>query len=264
MKFLPKKRRILITIFIIVLAICLLNFFQKEIKGFFYWFSAPVQKVLWGAGERTSDFFGTFIRTKNIGEEIKELKEENQKLTAEIAILEELKEENKNLRKALGIGLQKDFKLSFAEIIGKDSSQDSILINKGAKDGISKDMPVVTSNKILVGKIENVYENFSKVVLLSNRKFSFDVRIQNSGDISGVGKGEGSSKISVGFVPREENISEGNMVISDSLGGIFPKGLLIGRVKTVEKNNVDVFQKIEIVSAFDIKKVSNLFIINEY
>ena len=264
MKFSSRKRKILIWIFIVSIIIVSFNIFQQKIRNFVYTISAPVQKVLWRAGEQTSDFLGIFVRTKNIREEIKKLNEENQKLTAKIVILKEIKKENEELRKALDIGLQNDFKLSFAEIIGKDISQDAILINKGSKDGVLKNMPIVSSNKILLGKIEIVYENSSEAILLSNKKISYDVKIQNAEDISGVGRGGGNSKILVNFVPREENISEGNLVISDSLGGIFPKGLLIGQVKNVEKNDVDVSQKIEVAPIFDIRKISNLFIIIDY
>jgi len=258
------KKKILIWIFIVLIIIVSSNIFQQKLRNFVYTTSSPFQKILWRAGEQTSAFFGIFLRTKDIRKEIKKLNEENKKLMAEIAVLKEIKKENEELRKALGIGLQKEFKLSFTEIIGKDISQDTILINKGSKDGILKDMPVVTSDKILLGKIENVYKNFSKVILLSNKKISFDVKVQNAEDISGIGKGRGSSRILIDFVPREENISEGDLVISDSLGGIFPKGLLIGKVKSVEKNDVDVSQKIEVAPAFDIRKINTLFVIIDY
>ena len=190
-----RKKKILVSVFIVFTLIVFSNIFQKELKNFVYTVSSPFQKILWQAGDRTSDFLETFIKIKEIGKEVEKLKKENKKLTAEIAALKELKKENKNLREALKIGLQKKFKLFLAQVIGKDISQDFILIDKGAKDGILKDMPVITPQKILLGKISQVYKNFSKIMLLSNKKMSFDVRIQNSSDISAIGKGEGDSKI---------------------------------------------------------------------
>jgi len=260
-KISSKKRKVFILILVVSVLFVFFNIFQQGVRNFVYVISSPFQRVLWRAGDRTSDFFRTFIKINKINKETKKLKEDNQELTAEIAALKELREENKNLREALNIDLQKDFKLSFVEVIGKDISQDFILINKGTKDGVLKNMPVITPQKILLGKIENLYENFSKVMLLSNKSISFDVRIQDSGDISGVGKGGGNSKILVDFIPWEKNISKGDIVVSDSLGGIFPKGLLIGRVDKVEKNDVDVSQKIEVDPAFNIKELSTLFII---
>ena len=134
MKFSFKKRRLLIGIFVVALVIFLLNSFQKEVRTFFYSISAPIQKVLWRAGDETSDFFKTIVKIKNIKNERDELRLKNRELLAQITISGKLKGENEVLRKALGIGLQKDFKLTLSQIIGKDISQDFILIDKGFKD----------------------------------------------------------------------------------------------------------------------------------
>jgi len=256
-----KRKKILLLFFIVSVLIIFSNIFQEKLRNFFYAVSSPFQRTLWQAGDKTANFFGMFAVIKKKEEKIGELERENQKLIAEISALKELKNENKNLRDALGVGLQKDFKLSFAQIIGKDISQDFILINKGAEDGILEDMPVITSQKILLGKISRTYKNFSKVVLLSNKKMSFDVNIQSSADISGVGKGKGNSKIVIGLIPREKNILKGDLVVSGGLGGTFPKGLLVGRIKKVEKKDTEAFQNIEIEPAFNIGKLGGLFII---
>jgi rod shape-determining protein MreC len=256
-----KPKKILFLFFIIFVLIIFSNIFQEKLRNFSYVISSPFQKILWQAGDKTADFFGIFIGMKEKEEKAWQLEKENQKLIAEIAVLKELKNENKNLRNALGIGLQKKFKLSFAQIIGKDISQDYILINKGTKDGILKNMPVITSQKILLGKISRTYKNFSKVMLLSSKKMSFDANIQSSIDVSGVGRGKGNSKILIGLIPREEDVSKGDLVVSGGLGGTFPEGLLVGRIKNVEKKDTETFQKIEVDPAFNIKKLGGLFII---
>lgn len=249
---------------VVVLAIFLLNFFQKDVRSFFYWFSAPVQKGLWGAGEKTADFFRGIIRIGSLKNETDNLKLKNQELLSQIIALQKLKKENEILREALGIELQKDFKLTLAQVIGKDISQDFILIDKGFEDGISENMPVITQQRVLVGKISEVYENFSKVMLISNKKSSFDAGIEgleNENDISGVIKGQGSFKVLFNLVPREEDISQGNIIVTSALGGIFPKGLLVGKIKEVKKNDVEPFQQAEIKPFFDISQTEILFII---
>lgn len=256
-----KKRKVLTLILTIFILIIFFNIFQKNVKNFIYIISSPFQKAFWQAGKKTAGFLKTFAEIEKTRIKIEKLAKENQKLTAEIAELKELKKENEILRKALGAGLQKDFKLSFAQIIGKDIYQDFILINKGAVDGISKDMPVISAEKVLLGKVGEVYKNFSKVMLISNKKMSFGVKIQNSDDISGAGKGKGNFKILIDFIPREKEILKGNLVVSDSLGGIFPNGFLVGKVKKIEKKDTEVFQKIEVECAFNIKELDKVFII---
>lgn len=261
MRFSFKKNKILTIVVVVILLVFLLNVFQKEVRSFFYSFSAPIQKVLWKAGESTSDFFQGIVRVKTLKQELDELKLENQELLGQIVNLKYLKEENKTLRQALRIELQKDFKLALSQIIGKDISQDFILIDMGAKDGISKGMSVITEQRVLIGKISEVYEDFSKVMLIFHKENSFDVKVNN---ISGIIKGQGSSKVLLDFVPREENLFQGDIVATSALGGIFPKGLLVGKIKEVKKNDVDPFQQAEIELFFNISQIEAVFIILEF
>jgi len=248
----------------------------KEVRNFFYLISAPIQKSLWRLGERVSDFFETISEIKNLKKENRELKLKIQELLAENAKLKELKKENEILREALGIGLEKEFKLSLAEVIGKDISQDSLIINKGSEDGISKGLPVITQQKVLLGKISQVYKNFSKVMLISNKNSTFSARFQDSEppailpsaeggrapkDIEGIVKGKGNLQLFLDLIPQNAEIREGDDIVTISLGGIFPEGLLVGEIKEVKKSDIEPFQQAEISPFFDIKAIESLFII---
>ena len=264
MRFTWPKRKILILIIIFgLLLIFSLNFFQKEVKGFFYFISSPIQKTLWRAGNRVSDFFETISEIKNLKRENEELKLKNQELISQIVQLIELKKENEALKEALGIGLEKEFKLALAEVVSKDISQDSILINKGSKDGITENCPVITQQKTLVGKIDEVYENFSRVILIFNKESSFDVQISET-DISGVVNGKGNLQLFLDFVPQEKEIKEGDFIVTTSLGGIFPKGLLVGQIGKVLRSDIEPFQQAKIRPAFDIRELETVFIITDF
>lgn len=262
---------IIILLIIFIIVVLNLTGYQKEVKNLFYLISAPIQKTFWQVGDRVSDFFEAITEIKNLKKETENLKLKNQELLAEIVLLKELKKENEILRTALDIGLEKEFRLAIAEVLGKDISQDSLIIDKGSEDGISKDLPVITQQKTLVGKINEVYENFSKVQLLTDKESSFDAKISetpyqnefNAGqaEIYGVVKGKGNFKLYLELIPGEEEIKEGDLVITTSLGGIFPGGILVGQIKEVKKSDIEPFQQAEIKPAFDIKELKMLFII---
>jgi len=256
----PKIKNKILILLIIVLIIFLLSFFQKEVKNFFYFISSPIQKSLWGVGDNVSNFFGGIFESKKIKEENKNLESRNQGLLVEIAALAELKKENEDLRKALDIGLNKDFKLVFSQIIGKDISQDYISIDKGSEDGISQNLPVVTSQKILVGRVSEAFNHSSKVMLISNKGSSFDAEISGS-EIYGVIRGKGNLKISLELVPYESEMKNGDLVVTSSLGGIFPRGILVGQIKKIYKSDVEPFQSADIDLSFDIKNLENLFVV---
>ena len=237
-----------------------LNFFQKQVRNSFYLISAPIQASLWQAGDKISGFFETITEIKNLKKDNEELKLKIQSLLAENASLIELKNENETLRIALNLGLEKEFKLTLVQVIAKDISQDSLLINKGSKDGLTKNLPVITEQKNLVGRVSEVYDDFSKVMLISNKDSSFDAKVQEQ-EIFGVVKGDGGSKLHIDRVPQDKEIKSGDILATSVLGGVFPEGLLVGEIKEVKKSDIEPFQQAEISVFFNFSKLENLFII---
>ena len=251
---------ILILVIFGILVIFLLNFYQKGVKNFFYKISEPIQKIFWRAGMKTKNFFETISEIKRLKSEKESLEIRNQELLAQITNLIELKKENEILREALNLGLEKEFKLSLARITGKDISQDFILINKGSEDGIVESLPVITSQKILVGKIYKVYKNYSRVMLITNKENSFGGKIVGK-EILGEVSGRGNFKIIFDLIPPEKEISEGDLVETTVLGGVFPRGLLVGKIGKIQKSDVQSFYQAEISPFFELDKLETVFII---
>jgi len=257
------KAGIAIAILIILLVVFNLTGFSKSIRNLFFSISSPIQKNFWGIGDNISGFFGSISEGKRMWQENEELKLEIYNLTAENASLVNLEEENEALRGALDLGLKKEFELSFAEIVSRDVSQDFILIDKGSKDGLEKGMPVITWQKTLVGRIYEVYEGFSKVMLISNKESSFDAQISGQ-DISGVVKGRGNLSLYLDFVAKEQEIKKDDIVVTTALSGVFPAGILVGKISDVKKSDLEPFQEDEIAPAFDLKAERDVFIITGY
>ncbi|MCK4781540.1 rod shape-determining protein MreC [Candidatus Parcubacteria bacterium] len=262
------KINITATVILIICFFGILNLtgLSKPVRNFIYSISAPIQENFWQKGNKVSDFFDFISRSKSLGEENKKLLSDNQELISENTWLKELKKENEMLRQALDIELQKDFKLILAEIISKDISQDFILINKGLKHGILKGRAVVTSQKALCGRIDEVYDDFSKVMLISNPEISFDAKIQSEDkdEVYGVIEGKTNSALYFNLIPQDKEIKKHDIIITTSLGGIFPKGLLVGRIKEIKQDDVQPFQQAEIEPFFSLKDIETLFIITEY
>ena len=257
------KNKIFIALSILLL-IVILNFFQKEVKNFFYLISSPIQKTLWRTGDNVSDFFEGISKTSNLKKENEEVKLKIQELLAENTALKELKRENDFLRKALEIGLEKDFKLILADVVGNSvSSEDILIIDKGSRDGILKDSSVITEQKILVGKIIQVEEKFSKVMLITNKESSFNGKIQEK-EVEGVVKGKGNLNVYFDLLQKDKEVKRGDRVITSSLDKVFPKGLLVGEVKDVKKSDLEPFQQAEISPFFDIKELKTLFIVSNF
>lgn len=261
------KPKIIITVVLLVFIFLLSNAtgVSKEIKNYFYLISSPVQKILRQTGQKIFSFTDFIFNIKSIKERYEELSRVNQEILGENARLKEIEKENETLRTALDIGLKKDFSLSFAEIIGKDAINGSILTDKGSKDGVLTNMPVITKEKFLCGKVGEVYDDFSKITLIFSKDIVFDVKIQSDKDSKiseprGLAKGNEDSLI-VDLLPADREIKEGDKVLTSSAAGVFPNGILVGEIEKISKNAGSQFNQARIKPFCDAQKLENFFII---
>lgn len=251
MKLSGKKRTILF-IFIGILLVLSMNFFQKEVRGFLYSFSEPIQKAFWQAGDSVSIFFESIFNANNLKKENEEFNLKIQEMFSLQNSVNELERENKTLREALGLGLEKEFRLELAEVIGKDADKDVILIDKGSEDGISKNLFVITSQKVLMGKIEDVYRNHSKVLLLSDKESQLQGGISGTG-IAGLLKGLGSGRVLLDIIPIEKKIQNGDLIVSGDF--------LVGLIKEVKKTDASPFQRASVSLFYKISDLDKVFVI---
>ncbi|MGB9743484.1 MAG: rod shape-determining protein MreC [Minisyncoccia bacterium] len=259
------KRFIFLLILLIIIIIVLnLTSFSKQIKNFFFFISAPVQEIFQKAGKNTADFLFGLGQGRIIKQELEQAHLKNQELLYQIANLQELKKENEELRKALGINLEKDeYQLILAQLVSSDISRDVILINKGKRHGVVGGSPVITSQKVLIGRISQVYDRFSEVILISNKKSSFDAKIMAK-EIYGLVKGKDNFEVYLDLIPKDAEIAEGDLVVTAALSGFSPADLLVGEIKSVKRSDVEAFQQAEIKPLFDISNLDYLFIVNSF
>lgn len=256
-----KNNGYLVYFIILILLVVLANIFSASLRNIFYTVSNSLQEVFWSTGQSVSNFFGGIASIGFAKNEINQLKLENNELNAKIVLLKETQDENAALKQALGLELNKKYQLISAKFISKNISEDVIVLNRGGNDGVEEGMPIITSGGILAGKIIEVYPTYSKANLLSAKKMSFDVRIKhNDKDISAVATGMGNLNLSLNLIPQNVEISDGDMVVTDSLGNIFPELLSVGRVKNIKKNDVSPFQKADIEQFFNISQSLIIFI----
>lgn len=248
------KKRITIIVCLVVCFFVINAFFGSNLKNFVYSKSEQLQASLWVRGSEDS-----FAR-QNQEELNKKLIEENQKLLSDLAGLQGVREENQTLREALGLNLQKEFDLVLGRAISKDVLSDTILINVGINDGIKKGFPVILSGKALLGRVIDVYPNYSRVILITEKNNKIDVEIPDSGSFA-LSVGEGGLKAGLDMFPKDKELKEGSLIITSAMGGNYPAGLLVGKVKNVKKLDNEVYQKAEIEKVFDLNTVNSVFVV---
>ncbi len=194
--------------------------------------------------------------------------EDNKKLRSEISQLRTEQQryheaflENKRLKKLLSLKKKEPRYVTTAAIIAKSTDQWSsiVTIDKGSSDGVKKDMTAIT-HRGLVGKISNVTDSYSHLLLLTDINFSSAARLQKS-RVEGILSGTGFKKCTLKYIPYEEHVENGDTVITSGLDTLFPKGIPIGYVSKVDKKGTGLFQEVEVIPFEDTAKTEEIVII---
>jgi len=164
-----------------------------------------------------------------------ELKNRIRELERELAELDEARIENDRLRILLGFK-QKAKRFSIpALVVGRDPNNWSsvVFIDKGEKNGVVNDM-VVISGHGLVGRIRESGTTMAKVMLINDIDSKIGAIEQKSREQGLlIGTPEGRCKLI--YLPLDLDIRKGGRILTSGMGGIYPKGILIGRVAEVAK-----------------------------
>lgn len=228
----------------------------------------PVQGFFSQVGTRIYTFSQGVWEYSKVLEENKLLKE---KLAAEENLqsqLLELRKENRRLREMLDFKERTAYTLLPAEVVARDPSHwfETITINKGYADGVQKDMAVVTSQG-LVGNVFIVSQNSSRVLMLTDSRLAVSALVQRSREPGFVGIIEGYPEkkgfLRMSNLSPEANIQPGDAVISSGLGGVFPKGLVIGHVVEVGQDQYGLLQQAIVCPAVNFNRLEEVFIVIE-
>ena len=162
------------------------------------------------------------------------------------SINSEIKKENEELKGLMNIDYSlAEFVPVYAAIIERNNSfwLDELTINKGKNDGIQNGDAVITENG-LVGIVKSTGFITSKIKLITGLDKQIQVNINDKYKILSVK----NNKIFVRGINNEDNIKENDMVLTSGLQDSLPKGILIGKIKKInrEKDNVGLIAEIEL------------------
>ncbi len=227
----------------------------------------PVQKLITNASNSVSGFLGYFADKEKLHQEIERLKTENFNLKTQIVENEASKLENEQLRKLLNLkSANTQFELETAQVIARNPSNwyNTLTIDKGAADGIALNQPVISAGNSLVGRVGEVGTTWSKVILLTDTEHAAGAEVLRSGEY-GICEGEGDISSNGGcrlsFVSKNANIIVGDTVITSGLGGIYPKGLVIGKIQKIRPDIQGISQYAVISPEADFKNLQAVFVI---
>lgn len=258
----PSFKNTTLVIIIIIGAILLDNFiFKNPIQnGFHRLFPQPGSWLLKQASLFKIIKEG-WINAGNLTEKNRLLAEENFLLKSKLAGVDILEKENQFLRRQLGAGPRFGHKLLLAKIfsVNRTPASSALIIDKGAKDGVKVGMAVITASNLLVGLINQVFNDSSMVWLVDDPRLALDIVVQGANTL-GRTHGLANGSFSIDFLSHTEEIKTGAAILTAGFGGI-SEALLVGEISSTGDKSGDLFRDVRAKSFFEISAGASVFAI---
>jgi len=261
------RRRVLVWGVLCVIALVVLTAQMRSPDGRrIGWIGGAVEAVLAPPAVALSRVSGFFADAWAFITEIGTLRTENQRLSAEVARLQEENarlrpdaQENGRLRVLLGFKQQLPYRSLAARIVGRDPSQwfSTVLVDRGASEGVARDDPVITSDGV-VGHVVETAGSWARVLLVADSRSAVSAVLDRSREV-GVVVGQGHSLLRLTYLSREADVKPGDLVVTSGLGPIYPRGLSVGTVVSAVRG--PMFQDAVIRPSADLGHLEDVLIV---
>lgn len=222
--------------------------------------AAPVQKVITRPVRFVRDTWRRYVA-------LVDLQAENEALRADLARLEE---ENLQYREALVSSgqlrriaeMRRDFEVPLlpADVVGQDASPwfRSLLLDRGRSAEVRSGMPVMVEQGV-VGLVSATSLHAARAMMILDRRSAVDAMIQRS-RARGLVRGLGTGELEFEFMVRGDDVKEGDEVITSGVGGVYPKGLRVGTVRSVNADRSELLHTARVEPSVDFGRLEQVFV----
>ncbi|MGD2144820.1 MAG: rod shape-determining protein MreC [Anaerolineae bacterium] len=240
----------------------------------------PLQRLSSSVMERTGGLFRTVREVRDLRAEVEQLQAQVDALRVENVRLREYEAEAQQLRALLNFA--SDYPISThlgAEVVSREACEDFpcgetvglepnpylryVTINVGAQQGADIGMSVVSGGAGLVGRVSEVGPRTAKVQLLTDSDSAVAALLQTT-RATGLVVGQPDGSLQMMYIPQEEEVSVGDIVLTSGLGGLMPKGLVIGQVTAVQQREYETFQTAAVRPAVDFTRLELALVITGF
>jgi rod shape-determining protein MreC len=221
---------------------------------------SPLQRITATAARAVTSVWHEAVDLMQARDEVVGLRSEVERLSKAETRTTELELENARLRQLLDFRDRLTGDLIAAHVVGRDATglARTIVIDRGERDGVFKGTAVVVPAGV-VGHVFVTSRHAARVLLVNDHNSGVDGMVQRT-RASGIVEGTPDGGCGLKFVKRTEDVQAGDVVVTSGLDGIFPKGLPIGRVVTVDKRGQGLFQYAEIAPAVEFDRLEEVLV----
>lgn len=240
----------------------------------------PLQRAFSQGVTAAGDLFRSVRETRELRAQVEQLQAQVDALLAENVRLREYEAEAQELRSLLNfvgtysvtafigadvVGWEACSVFPCGEVIGTDPNPylRYVTISAGAQQGVKEGMPVVSGGAVLVGRIAQVGPRTSKVQLLTDLDSAVAALLQTS-RATGLVVGQPDGSLHMEYIEQDADVTVGDFVLTSGLGGVLPKGLLIGQVAEVQQMDYALHQVAIVRPALDLSHLEMVLVITAF
>lgn len=191
----------------------------------------PIESVITAGYRGVAGVVNNYFNLTRTNQENDRLKREVSELKVRLAIREGQSSENERLRRILGLKGTIPYRQITGEVIGRDAKtplSGSLITNRGSRYGIRNEMPVISVDGVVGMTVVTTPFN-SQVQLITDPSASIGAMLQKN-RVAGILRGLGSGRCLLRFLPVNQVITPGEVVVTSGQDSLFPVGLLVGKV----------------------------------
>jgi rod shape-determining protein MreC len=261
-----KERAVLVTIPLLLLQLIILSLQIEGASGtllFKTWTLTAQAPILAASSAITGGIrhvWTGYVWTVGARAENEKLRESVRRLSLLNRSNEQARQENIRLRQLVSLNQGLPYRTLGARVIARTPSflANVIYIDRGVKDGVKIDAPVLSGDGI-VGRIVLASGHQSQVQLITNPDASVGVMLEQA-RTPGVLRGSGDIPMDLSYINNTEQVSVGDIVLSSGLDGIFPKGLVVGKVVDSQKGK-GVFRSVKVEPRVDLIRLEEVSVL---
>lgn len=221
----------------------------------------PVQAGMVRIADGISGMWERFTEIGRLRVENARLRAQVEALNREVARLREQAAAAQRLERLLDLRAQVSYNGLAGRVIGRDPSRwfSTVVIDRGSRDGVTRNAPVVTPEGV-VGRVIEVTPFASRVLLIVDARSAVGVLVQRSRDAAVV-EGQGTDRLHLLYLSRAAQVEAEDLLVTSGLGGVFPRGLLVGRIMSVKREEGALLQEAEVEPAAQLGRLEEVLIL---
>lgn len=221
---------------------------------------SPLQKGATMAGRAVGHLYRDYRELVRVREENRSLRRRVAELERELVREREVELANRRLRRLLDFRKRIGAEVIAAQVVGRDASGlfRTLTIDRGERDGVYKGAAVLAPAGV-VGQVYMASSHAARVLLVTDHNSGVDVLVQRT-RVRGIVAGVVDDGCELKYVPRTADVRAGDLLITSGLGAVFPKGVPVGEVRTVERRARGMFARVMVEPRVDFAELEEVLV----